>query len=280
MVPKNKLTAAMLAFFTGFIGGHKLYLGRTGGFIGFMIMFIVSLNIGIPISLIVGVIQGIKLLNMSEQDFDKRYNRGLIQVRRGPLEARRDAQMARYEQMPDKSTKPNLKQKPSPSTTLRANPYKNSGIKKYKDFDLEDAIADFKKGLDISPNDVALHFNISCAYSLTEKKSLAYHHLSKAVSLGLKDVERILSHDDLAYVRIQPEFEAFRSGGFRANPFSAPVHEEPVKNDTPEVHASTPEDKEMDDTLLAQLNKLSELRKKGILSEDEFIFERKKVLRQ
>ncbi|MBP9056440.1 MAG: TM2 domain-containing protein, partial [Saprospiraceae bacterium] len=63
MVPKNKLTAAMLAFFTGFIGGHKLYLGRTGGFIGFMIMFIVSLNIGIPISLIAGVIQGIKLLN-------------------------------------------------------------------------------------------------------------------------------------------------------------------------------------------------------------------------
>ena len=41
-----------------------------------------------------------------------------------------------------------------------------------------------------------------------------------------------------------------------------------------------PEEKEMDDTLLAQLNKLSELRKKGILSEDEFIFERKKVLRQ
>ncbi|MBK7809241.1 MAG: hypothetical protein IPJ51_23595 [Saprospiraceae bacterium] len=109
---------------------------------------------------------------------------------------------------------------------------------------------------------------------------MAYHHLSKAVSLGLKDVERILSHDDLAYVRIQPEFEAFRSGGFRVNPFSAPVHEEPVIKDTPEVHASTPEDKEMDDTLLAQLNKLSELRKKGILSEDEFIFERKKVLRQ
>lgn len=280
MVPKNKVTAAMLAFFTGFMGGHKLYLGRTGGFIGFMILFIVSLNVGIPISLIAGVMEGIKLLNMSEQDFDRKYNRGVIQVRRGPLEARRDAQMARYEQMPDKSSKPNLKQKPSPATTLRANPYKNSGIKKYKDFDLEDAITDFKKGLEISPNDVALHFNISCAYSLTEKKSLAYHHLSKAVSLGLKDVERILSHDDLAYVRIQPEFEAFRSGGFRVNPFAPHVPEETIKTDKPQVHASMPDETEMDDTLLAQLNKLSELRKKGILSEDEFIFERKKVLRQ
>jgi len=30
---KNKVTAAMLAFFTGFIGGHKLYLNKIGGFI-------------------------------------------------------------------------------------------------------------------------------------------------------------------------------------------------------------------------------------------------------
>ena len=34
----------------------------------------------------------------------------------------------------------------------------------------------------------------------------------------------------------------------------------------------------LDVTLLAQLNKLSELRKNGKLSEDEFIFERKKIL--
>ena len=43
---------------------------------------------------------------------------------------------------------------------------------------------------------------------------------------------------------------------------------------------TAPVEQEIDDSLLAQLNKLSELRKKGILSEDEFIFERKKVLRQ
>ena len=85
MTPKNKLTAAMLAFFTGFMGGHKLYLGRTGGFIGFMILLIVSINVGIPISLIAGLMEGIKLLKMSEQDFDRKYNRGYVQVRRGPV---------------------------------------------------------------------------------------------------------------------------------------------------------------------------------------------------
>lgn len=272
MAPKNKLTAALLAFFTGFMGGHKLYLGKTGGFIGFMILLIVSINIGIPISLIAGVMEGIKLLNMPEQEFDRRFNRGYIPVRRGPLEARREAQMEKYEQMVPSKNRPQSQK--NPVTSLRANPFKNSGIKKYKDFDLEDAILDFRKGLEIAPNDVSLHFNIACAYSLTEKKSLAYHHLSKAVQNGLKDVERILSHDDLAYVRIQPEFESFRSGGFRLNPFKTETGEFQKEKDPVHVEAE-----EMDDKLLSQINKLSELRKKGILSEEEFIFERKKILR-
>lgn len=273
MVPKSKLTAAILAFFTGFMGGHKLYLGKTGGFIGFMILLIVSININLPISLIAGVMEGIKLLNMPQQEFDRKYNRGYVAIPRGPLEARREEQMQRYEQLPPNKNKQNSRS--NPVTSLRANPYKNSGIKKYKDFDLEDAISDFKKGLEFSPTDVALHFNIACAYSLTEKKTLAYHHLSKAVQHGLKDVERILNHDDLAFVRIQPEFDQFRSSGFRQNPFDTEKH--PVQNEKEPVTQNV---EETDDKLLSQLNKLSELRKRGILSEEEFIFERKKILRQ
>lgn len=280
MLPKNKVTAAMLAFFTGFIGGHKLYLNKYGGFIGFFFLFMISISIGFPISVIVGLIQGVNLLKMSDLEFDKKYNRGNMPVHRGQLEARREEQMRRYEQIPEKRQPSQSRQKPTPATTLRANPYKNSGIKKYKDFDIEDAIIDFRKGLEISPNDIALHFNIACAYSLTEKKSMAYHHLSKAVSLGLKDVERILSHDDLAFVRIQPEFDAFRATGFKTNPFAVAEKTTEIPKVTQIQRDSPIEEDAMDDTLLAQLNKLSELRKKGILSEDEFIFERKKILRQ
>lgn len=281
MLPKNKVTAAMLAFFTGFIGGHKLYLNRYGAFIGFFFLFMLSISISFPISVIVGLVQGVKLLKMTDAEFDKKYNRGFIPVHRGQLEVRREEQMRRYEQIPDKKPSPQSRQKPSPSTTLRANPFKNSGIKKYKDFDIEDAIIDFNKGLEISPNDVALHFNIACAYSLTEKKSLAYHHLSRAVSLGLKDAERILSHDDLAFVRIQPEFDAFRVSGFKVNPYNQGSNPTTSAPKTSQQNQPPIEKEEVtDDTLLAQLNKLSELRKQGILSEDEFIFERKKVLRQ
>ncbi|MBK9735104.1 MAG: NINE protein [Saprospiraceae bacterium] len=278
MQPKSRITAAMMAFFTGVVGGHKLYLGSTGGFIGFMVLLVVSISVHFPISFIAGIMQGLKLLRMSDQEFDRKYNRGFVAVRRGPLEARREAQMERFDQMPENG-KFSKNMKPSPTATFRANPYKNSGIKKYKDFDLNDAIIDFNKGLEISPNDVALHFNIACAYSLTENKSKAYHHLSRAVSLGLKDVERILSHDDLAFVRIQPQFDAFRAGGFKNNPFEIAT-QKTGKADVPKPENIQLESDVLDDTLLAQLNKLSELRKKGVLSEDEFIFERKKVLRQ
>lgn len=274
----------MLAFFTGFIGGHKLYMGRIGGFIGFMILFVVSLNIGIPISLIAGVMQGIKMLNMSDQEFDKKYNRGMIIQKRGPLEDRRYEQMRRYDQV-DEAPQKTILRKPTPTAAMRANPYKNSGIKKYKDFDLEEAIVDFQKGLEITPGDVALNFNIACAYSLTEKKEMAYQHLSRAVAGGLKDVDKILSHDDLAFVRIQPEFDNFRSSGFRENPFMTTQRSEHTSDGKKNIQATSPknnapEEPFLDDSLLVQLNKLAELRKKGILSEEEFVFERKKILKQ
>ncbi len=282
MIPKNKVTAAMLAFFLGSIGAHKLYLGKIGGFIGIIILLMVSINIGFPITVILGVIQGLKLLNMTEQTFDKMYNKGYAAPSKGPLETRRSEQMERYEQVSDKNSKQPSFRKPSPTSSAKANPYKNSGIKKYKDFDLVDAIADFNKGLELSPNDIALHFNIACAYSLTENKSKAYQHLSRAVALGIKDVERILSHDDLAFVRIQPEFEAFRSSGFRINPFEQVTQSNSTQpSATIEKRIDVQQIPDgLDDTLLSQINKLSELRKKGILSDDEFNFERKRLLRQ
>jgi len=96
----------------------------------------------------------------------------------------------------------------------RANPFKKSGIKKYKDFDLDGAIVDFNKGLEINPQDVALHFNIANAYSLTEQKEKAYYHLAKAVEMGFSDTEMINTKDDLAFVRIQPEWDTFKANGY------------------------------------------------------------------
>lgn len=163
---------------------------------------------------------------------------------------------------------------PSPSNMQvpgRENPYKINGIKKYKDFDLEGAIEDFKKGLEINPKDISLHFNLACAYSLTEQVDKAYAHLDRAVSLGFNDFQKLKSHDDLAYVRIQERFEEFQQNNYRLEvPAIAPV------NSVPDIPKEEPV---QDDVLLAQLKRLAELRDRGLLSEQEFIIEKKKLTR-
>ena len=100
-----------------------------------------------------------------------------------------------------------------------------------------------------------------------EDKEKAFEFLAHSVDKGLKDYERILSHDDLAFLRIQPEFDEFRSNGFRL-----------TKKQESEQTVDQKVDRPMNDVLLAQLNRLSELRKKGVLTEQEFLRERKKVM--
>ena len=158
------------------------------------------------------------------------------------------------------------------------NPYKQSGIKKYKDFDLQAAIEDFVKGLEIDSRDISLHFNIACAYSLTEQADKAMNHLSKAVEYGFRDFKKIKTHDDLAFVRIQPEFEKFEADGFKITIEKAT--EEATAETTKAPQLAPPKENLLDDDLLlSQLNRLSELKTKGLITEKEFLAEKQKLIR-
>ena len=57
------------------------------------------------------------------------------------------------------------------------NPYKKSGMAKYKEYDYNGAIEDFEKSLAVDNSDVATHFNIACAYSIMENKDLSLIHI-------------------------------------------------------------------------------------------------------
>lgn len=249
---KNRLTAALLAFLGGIFGVHKFYLRETGGAFFYIFLFIASINIfNIPLTALLGFIEGMSLLSMSDRKFDQKYNKEYLRAAQNDPES--------VVQQTKTSTR-RTPAKKSQSMSSKANPYKRSGITKYKEFALEEAIMDFEKGLEIQPNDVALHFNLACAYSLTEKKTKVLYHLDQAVANGFKDFTRITTHDDLAFIRIQPEFDAFKNKGFRLS--GETMGPSIVK----------------DDVLLSQLNRLADLRKKGILSENEFVVERKKLL--
>lgn len=84
---------------------------------------------------------------------------------------------------------------------------------------------------------------------------------------------KILQHDDLAYIRIQPEFEEFRKSGFLKSPYSQETTTVPQAE-------QVADDTTIDASLLSNLKRLSEMRQKGIISDEEFAFERKKILRQ
>lgn len=276
MQPKNRVIAALLALSFGFLGAHKIYLNRFGAFIGFLFLGYLSFSINMPIVFFVAIYQGFKLLSMSDIEFDRKYNKGYARTPQGPLQQRRDNQMRQYGQYGQQN--PQYKSPQKSNQRPVNNPYIVSGMKKYKDFDLEDAIIDFQKGLEISPENASLHFNIACAYSLTEKKEKAFHHLSKAVSLGLTESDRILRHDDLAFVRIQPEFDAFRKSGFKVfQPTTTTQNQTQDKNQPPQEPVELED--QTNETLLERLHKLAELRERGLISDLEFEAARKNVLR-
>lgn len=268
---RNKTAAGLFAFFLGWAGVHRFYLGQV--WLGILYVFLTLISFGI-ITGILGLIDAIVLLTMREEDFDRKYNSqsGMVQ----PIYNQRAqqgyppiAQPRRGRSTP--STPGNMR------TTKRdiQNPYKVNGIKKYKEFDLEGAIEDFKKGLEINPRDISLHFNLACAYSLTEQVDKAYMHIDRAVSLGFNDFEKIKTHDDLAYVRIQDRFEDFQKKGYRLE-LPATLTADPQ---VPEIPKEEPVHEIQDDVLLAQLKRLAELRDRGLLSEQEFAIEKRKLTR-
>lgn len=173
-----------------------------------------------------------------------------------PTERREERSTSRR---PERTTRSTSRK---PVRKSKDNPYKKSGMEKYKEYDYNGAIEDFEKSLAVDDSDVATHFNIACAYSIMENKEKSFYHLSKAVELGFRDFEKIKTHDALAYLRIQDDFENFVQNNYKLKAGSSAQQEKITENGD----------------LLEQLNKLAELRQKGLLTEEEFVLQKRKLL--
>ena len=71
---RSKLVAAMLAFFLGFLGIHKFYLGLKRAGVTYLLISLLSLLFLSPILIVISFIESIKLLLMPQADFDRIYN--------------------------------------------------------------------------------------------------------------------------------------------------------------------------------------------------------------
>ncbi|MGI5831483.1 MAG: NINE protein [Thermoguttaceae bacterium] len=75
---KNKVLAAIFAFFLGSFGIHKFYLGDQKWGIIYLVLTLSSLLLIVPVFVvaIMALVDGIKLLMMSDEDFQKKYCSG------------------------------------------------------------------------------------------------------------------------------------------------------------------------------------------------------------
>ncbi|MBX2874002.1 MAG: NINE protein [Saprospiraceae bacterium] len=266
---KDKNVAGILALFFGWLGIHRFYLGQIGLGILYMFFFWVSW--------IIALIDAIAFFAMDKVEFDEKYNREMFHQRQNRYDKRTQDRRERWEQREQRRERPRQRpqapparqrQRPTPTPKRRHNPFKSSGLEKYREYDYEGAIEDFEKALEINPKDIAVHFNLACSFSLMENAERAFYHLDKAVSFGFNDVQKIKEHDALAFLRIQDQFEQFEQNNFQLTP----QLEAPKENLLDAIPNNTSND------LLEQLQRLGELKEKGLLTEEEFTVQKKKLL--
>ncbi len=250
---KNRIIAGLLAMILGVVGAHRFYLNDIGGGIFYLFLMFITAKLAFPVTFILGIIEAVKIFNMSNKEFDEKYNTEKETPRTRAKRGTREHRNVREVRRPKRKK----------SFFPKRNPFKKSALEKYENYDFKGAIADYRKALDITPDDPDLHFQIAKVYSLNENKKLAFRHLDTAVQYGLKDLKKIDKDEDLAFIRIQPEYESFKKNNYRLTLNSI----EPAQEDILE-----------DDVLLTQLKKLSELRQKGLLSLDEFEIEKRKLM--
>ena len=274
---KSKTVTGVLALILGVFGVHRFYLGQKGYgvlyFLGFFfgLMITVASDGDVPFIVapaILGFIDAILFLVMPQTEFDDKYNspKSKSKPQRFASEGYRGAR------------KSNVKNQNKPNTVVN-DPHKRIGIEKFRSFDYLGAIEAFQKSLQNNYESPSTHFNLACAYSMLELPKDSYFHLEKAVEFGFDAFEKIESHQALAYLRIQPDFNSFIKNNYKvpgALPMSAsPMSDEPVEK--LELKEMPKEEESLD--LLDQLMQLGELMEKGLLSEAEFNKQKEKLLR-
>lgn len=266
---KKKGVAFVLAFFLGIFGVHRFYLGQKKLGLLYLTIFLVGfLHItmahhwdGPPLFIITAIIafvDSILFLAMPKVEFDEKYNQGKVNYQYQAAPSSERATGRNYRKVTRQRQQ----------TFKSANPFKVSGLEKYKEYDYEGAIEDFKKALEVKYNDPAVHFNLACAYSIMEETDNAFFHLDKAVDFGFDDFNRIQNHDALAYIRTTDEFDNFVANDYRKIQQIEPPKEDLLSTPTPL----------MDTDILEKIASLGELRDKGFLTEDEFAMQKKRLL--
>jgi len=288
---KKKGTTALLALLFGIFGVHRFYLGeRVKGFL-YLFMFGVSMVATIEedapfimFPAILGFIDAVLFFVKPKEEFDEKYNKkylgGEYEARPSIRQRIRTAERGLIDDVLNivkpkdreyEGARPKRRQG-SRSTERRIevetiNTFKESGMRKYDDYDILGAITDFRKALNSNFKDQQVHYLIACCYSVNEEPERALFHLDKAVDFGFIDFDTIHSVDALAYLRTHKRFEEFVANSYQI-PRYLPVDEEAQLNQMDDPKAND---------LLDQIAALGKLYEEGVLTPDEFQQQKQKL---
>lgn len=129
----------------------------------------------------------------------------------------------------------------------------------YKEYDYKGAIQAYQTILEINPHDPVSLLSTARLYSLLKNKDKAYEYIQRANESRHPTLTKSLQHQDFDFVKSQPDFAKFASNGYRV--LDTPINNEPSKS-----------------SLADELEKLANLKEKGIISEEEFQAQKTKVL--
>jgi len=164
------------------------------------------------------------------------------------------------------ATTPNAQPIQSNSNSNSIDELTKQALNFYKQKEYTSAIAVTQRALTINPTNYQSHFNLACLYSVIKNQE-AFNSLSKAVEYGYSKFDKINTETDLQWLREQPSFDSFLKNGYKLK------ESESVVNSSLSAKTNA-----FNDDIFTQLEKLSNLKEQGIITEDEFIEQKKKVL--
>ncbi len=282
---KKKPVAAVLALFLGYMGAHRFYLNQRSwgiAYLGFFFLLFFMVATGGPplivVPILVGFLDAVLLSVMPQEEFDLKFNTAYYDK-----QGYRD----RPSNRPQRAYSAPARHQ-SIDRQHRMQRLKSEGIRYFRRHHYEAALDAFEEALEIAPHDPSLHFNIACCYSRLEELRPALEHLEAAFEYGFDRPEKLQTHPAFAWLRRQPAFRDFVANDYRIPPAQLPapskdrvswfdeveVEEEMIEEESPSQPEAMPEF-----DLLDQIAKLGELRERGILTDEEFSEQKRRLLR-
>ena len=261
---KNKTTTAFLALTFGIFGLHRFYLGQKPIGIAYLALgffgSIITIDSGDPVILlpiILATIDTILFFVMPQEEFDIKYNQAY------------NNNAYRRQRRPFFERKQRYYNK---DYTSKNEAFRHFRRYRVDGYNYEGTIEDLQKDLGKDFDNAMTHFDLACCYSMLRKSHESFFHLEKAIELGFIDFNTIHNHEELAYVRSTPKFDHFVMNGYK-NIAQLPTAQVNYLDPLPE-----PKKEESTQSILDQIIQLNELKEKGILTEKEFVLQKKRLL--